>query len=370
MPKNRLVPTLLVALTVPLWAMAQAPSDSPGSSPGAARPKEEVAPPTAAEKKIDEAIKRVRAVQSVSADLRVSADMLDQKFSLKGQYQKAPGNRVYLLLTVVGLADAKGTVLQVCDGKTIWDFSQVIDTQTCNRLTLKPILDALNKPECDAEFRENILSGLGFAGPEALLTGLRKSFLFDQMREGDLDGKPVLILNGTWKDTTLPIGPNGMVFSNFAPLPPYVPGLVSLTLGKDDDWPYQIAFEGRMPTQLETRKSEERELGPDGRPKGRKLSGQAGKPTKISLTYSNVKLNPEIPDKTFAFTPPAGIKVQDGTDMIAGQLDQKIAEIAARKKTEAAKGTPVLDGSLTAPAPTSRSIPGSDLLKPPAEAPR
>lgn len=371
MPHNRIIPTLGLALAIPLWAWAQDPAAPLEPLPGADAParstakakaaaKEPEAPPTAAETAIDEAAKKLQALGSVSADLTVTADMINQKFGLKGQYLKAPGHKVSLLLSLVGLGDATGTMLQVSDGVTLWDFTKVLNSQSCVKRSLTPILKLLDRPDCDPLIREAVFDDLGFAGPEALLKGLRKAFHFDQSRDGELDGKPALILGGTWKDSGTPVLPPGLSMPPGAPLPPYVPALVTLYLGKDDGWPYQVIFEGRKPTQIETgkRKLEEPKLGPDGRPLSRKLTTPVGKPSRLVLAYTNVKLNAPLTDDLFAFSPPPEVRPEDRTDLFVSQLQQAITEMANRKKAEAAKSSgPVLDGAVSAPAPAPAGDP-------------
>ena len=365
MPKNRIILTLVMALAIPLVAWAQDPPAPLEALPGAdvaAKPKAAPeAPPTPAEATIDEAVKKIKAITTVSADLNVTADMINQKFGLKGQYIKAPGHKFYMLLSLVGLGDTRGTMLQVCDGVTLWDFTRVLDSQRCERWGFNLILKVLNRPDCDASLRETVLSRLGFTGPEALLSGLRKAFVFDQMREGEFDGKPVWILGGTWRDGVAPVmpsGPNGAPLNlNGGPIPPYVPSLVSVYLGREDGWPYQVIFEGRKPTQIETgKKKAETKLDGLGRPISKKLVTPAGEPSKIVMVYSNVKLNAVIPDSTFAFSPPDDVKPEDLTDSTVAQLEQAITELANRKRAEAAKTEgPVLDGSLPVPVPPAEA---------------
>ena len=54
--------------------------------------------------------------------------MLGQEFELRGTYTKAPGYKLYLRLKVIGLGDASGEMLQISDGKTLWDFQQLLKT--------------------------------------------------------------------------------------------------------------------------------------------------------------------------------------------------------------------------------------------------
>ena len=215
MPKTRIIVSLGLVLAIPLGALAQGPADKAPAPPvgGVAAPgmvaPEVAAPPTAAEKAIDAAIDKLRALNSASADLKVSADMLNQKIRLEGQYKKAPGHRIYMLLNLRGPGDTSDLMLHVCDGVVLWEFMRVLNSQSCIKRTIEPILKVLNGPDCDPKIREEVLNNLGYAGPDSLLLGLRKSFLIDQMRDGEFNGKPVWILGGSWKDAKTPVYPGG-----------------------------------------------------------------------------------------------------------------------------------------------------------------
>lgn len=367
MPINRSIPTLALLLALARAAPGQAqdvpglaPTPAPASlAPPMAAPK---LPPTEAEKAIDEAIRKVRALESVAADLTMDADMLGQSFTLKGQYFKAPGHRVYLRLGLEGLGEIAGTMLQICDGTTLWDFSKILDGQKCSKLAIGPVIKALDKPECDADFREMVLTKLGFAGPDALLAGLRKSCRFDQLAEKTLkvgqDEVAVFEIRGTWEDRNLN-GPGQAPLPQATPLPPFVPSIVAVWIGREDGWPYQVSFEGRLPAMVPRA---EREVDATGRPVGRQTtpSKEARRPTRLMLNYSNVQLNKALGPENFAFQPPEGVPAPDGTEKIVTELEQAIADRAAAKRNEAAKSaTPTLDESLTAPAPLPGGAPPS-----------
>lgn len=360
MPRNRTIATLGLTLVVVASALAQdpLPANPQGAAPGAGATAEPAAPPTEAEKKIDDALAKVKAVESASAEIRMVSEMLNQKIRLEGEYKKAPGNRMFLLLILQGSADATDRMLQISDGTTAYEFVKVLDSQTCSKRTLKPILAVLNKPEFDAKIREELLSGLGFAGPEALLAGLRKSFVFDQMREDKFEGRAVWVLGGSWKDTKSPLTPTGTTATLGGPLPPYVPSLVTLYIDQETGWPYQVEFDGRKPTQIEMgkRMPEVTKLDPSGRAISNKLTAPAARPSKMVLTYTKVVLGATIPDETFAFTPPQQTTIRDETEQLVAQLEQVMAASVA-KRTQAAKAAPVLEGGVTAPAPAGDPSP-------------
>lgn len=363
MPKNRILPALGIAALIPLTGWVQTPSAPPAGSVQAAQAKAKaqaavIEPPTEAEKTLDAAIKKVAALKSMAADLTESVDMLDQKFTIRGRYLKAPGHRIYLQLKVSGLADSTAQMLQVCDGQTLWDYQQVLDTQVYGKLEVGPVFEKMKAPELEDLMREQVTAQLGFAGPDELLRGIRKIGKFDQQVGDTFDGKAVWLLTGEWKSRDGLVAPNQQPLSALAPLPAYVPSLIKVWVGKDDGWPYKVRLVGRLASDLsETRKII------DGKPVGSAGIKRKVQPTVIEIVYSDVKLNPELKTDEFAFTPPRNARVDDRTQSFVGMLDQAIQFRAAAKKAEAAKGEePLLKQSIDlpkidAPAPLPASPP-------------
>lgn len=357
----------LLALALPLALLGSPPARAQGLLPAPVQGnvpipglvKEE--PPTDAEKTLDAAIEGLKKMASFSATIAQSVDMLNQKFDVKGLYLRAKGDRVYLKLAVSGLGDTPATTLQVCDGTTLWDYQQVLENQTYRKLTITGIMKKLADPVLDAPVREQVLSRLGFAGPESMLAGLRKSVRFDQKADDTLDGKKVWVIRGAWKDRAGLTAPGQTPIPATAPLPPYIPSNVTIYLGQDDGWPYRIDLVGNLPSMLQ---QDTRRIGPDGRPMGAKVPAPKVNPSRVVLRYTDVKINPEIPPAAFAFSaPPDNKNVFDGTDEFLTLLDRKIQEETLRKKAESSKNEGLLPGidvpksSLPAPGGASPSSP-------------
>jgi outer membrane lipoprotein-sorting protein len=362
MPQNRTLLALVTAAALPLLALAQTPdpaapsAGTPATAPEAAKPE-----PTEAEKVLDEAIDKVKKVQAVAANVQQDVEILGQKFQIKGRYLRAPQYRVYLLLELTGLGNARGTMLQVCDGATFWDYKKVLDQPDLRKRTLAPIIEKLESPDADAELRDRVLSSLGFAGPDALLVGLRKAVHFNQKEEGELDGRKVWIIRGRWTDLASLTSPDQPPLRLADPIPPYVPSLVYAWIGQEDGWPYRVELSGRKLGVMEQRK-DIREIGPDGRPVGRPITPPNVQPSKIILTYSQVELDPRLTPDQFAFQPPndPNIRVIDETQMIANDLTNVLAERAARRKAEAAReGATDLDRSIPVPTPPADAAPSA-----------
>jgi hypothetical protein len=274
--------------------------------------------------------------------------MLKQRFQVVGRYLKAPQHRVYLRLDTKGLPDTTGQTLQVCDGKTLWDYQRVLDSSIYRKLDIVKVFEKLDAPELDPKIREQVITQLGFSGPETLLTGLRKAVKFDQKSEATLDGKAVWLLHGTWKDRNGLLGPNQQPLPETAPLPAYVPSVVSLWIGKEDGWPYKLLLQGKAPSILE----ETRPRGPDGQPIGSLNSSPKPIPSRVELSYTNVKLNPSLMLKEFAFTPPPGAAVEDSTEGVVSMLTREIEREASKQKS-GESGNTLLNTPIDVPKSTT-----------------
>ena len=329
----------------PAGAPAPAAAAAPGATPGKpAEPAQE--PPTDAERIIDVAIKKIAGLKSVSADLTQNVVMLKQQLTIKGRFLKAPGSRTYLKLTVSGMPDTEGTLLQVCDGDVLWDYQQVLEARQYRKYSIKPIFERLNAPEIDASMRDLVLNQIGFAGPDALLVGLRKAVKFDQKEEDTLDGKAVWVLRGTWRNRNGLVGPDQRPLPATGPLPAFVPSLATLYLGKDDGWPYKLDMLGKVPTIL----MDTRRIGPDGKPIGSRSSIEKVEASEIKLVYSNVQFNGTIRAEEFAFQEPPNATVEDNTETVLKGLNQAIEIRAMQKRAEAARQEgPVLDQPIDIP---------------------
>jgi outer membrane lipoprotein-sorting protein len=297
---------------------------------------------TSAERLIDEAINQMARLDSVAADLDQTVEMLNQRFTIKGRYLKAPNWRVYFQLTVAGTDESNFTSLQVCDGETLWDFQRLLDSRAFTRLAIKPVLERLALPDLDQKAKEMAISKMGFAGTESLLVSLRKYYKFSlaEKDENLPDGQAVWVLNGTWTRAAATLGPDIRPVGPRGGLPPFVPGTAVLYLGKTDYFPYKLVLAGEEPAvPLDTRRR-----GLNGEPIGARSSIEKFVPTRVVLTYSGVKLNVTIPEDQFRAPTPSGAAATDRTEPIIKELDQAVSVEADRKKREAVREEEPLRG--------------------------
>lgn len=336
MPITRFLATLVTIGLIPLLSLAQIPGQVPDPGVGPtvppikttadAKPAE---PPTEAELLLDAAIVKVRDLENVEAELSQNVSMLGQNFQVAGSYVKGPGYKIRMELNLKNLGDADGTLLQVCDGKVLWDYQRIAQSQNYRRLAIDKVIDRIKGPEFSPEIRDQIIASFGFTGPDALLAGLRKAVVFDQKEEDTLDGRKVWILRGFWKDRAALVSP-GQPTPTGA-LPPYIPSVIALTIGQEDGWPYKLEMKGRL------------RVGPSlGGAAEKKAAAPATRPDQVSsltLTYSNVKLNAQLDPSRFAFTAPdprivPNVVVVDQTDEWLARLNEAAAQLAEKARRE------------------------------------
>jgi len=332
MPYSRIIPILAVAISLPLLAAAQEPAPQP--TPAAAIPPNDST--KFCKNVLSSSIIRLRLRPRIAAKIVEDVDMLNQKFSLEGKYYKDAGLRIRFELNLKGLGDANSTMLQVSDGKVLWEFNKVLNMQSYRRRDIVPILDRLKDPNLDDTFRMLIKTQLGFGGPEALLEGFMAKVAFDQFADEAVDGVQSYILGGTWVDRTGLMSLNDRPLAPTAPLPSYIPSNIRVFVDKETLWPYRIEMVGKAASMLQ---EDIRKIGPDGRPEGLKKPAPKVDPSRITLRYTLLPEDPADFDKQFIWQPPreAASLVEDDTEKFLAQLDQFIQIQINQKKAEAAK---------------------------------
>ena len=376
MPAIRPVAALAILLIFPVlaWSRETAPTPEQAPSPeqapaAAAAPAASAADSaTLANNVVLEAIVKLRLRTRIAARIEQTVDMLNQKFKLTGSYYKDTGHRVRLQLNLDGAKDSESTMLQVCDGKTLYEYQQVVGMKNYTKRDITPILKKLDESGLEDDFKTLILNNLGFGGPEALLIGFQSTIAFNQFAdktpEGIPDAVPSYVLGGTWKKRDGLFGPNDRPLPPTAPLPPYVPSNVQIFIAKDTLWPYRIEMIGNAPSAMIDVQEYDKAT---GRPVGARRAQPKVDPSKIVLIYTLLPESEIKPDEQFVFTIPRGdTQPIDGTDPFLSQLDQMIQIQQNEKKAKEAAGegadvmikAPPLDLPSPAPAPIGGSPTG------------
>ena len=119
---------------------------------------------------------------------------------------------------------------------------------------------------------------------------------FNRRREQSFQGRPFIIIEGTWNASFLQtLTDDDRPVSD--ELPEYVPDRVRVYIDKATQFPHRVVYLKKVP--------------------GR----QVLKPM-VSLEFRNVKVNVRLADTVFTFKPAPGVRVTDNTDDYLRQMRQ------------------------------------------------
>jgi hypothetical protein len=275
--RSRLVPCVAALAALLSTTFAQQPPSSPPppkeSAPAAK-------PDPAASKLLDQAIEKTDPKQMgwLKTTLWQQLDVQGLTFEAQGTYLLGPNRQMRLDLKLQ-VGGAEGSLLQVSDGKTLWDVTR-IGTQpaTVAKVDLTKVLDVLGSPNL-LEMREQFFQGQSFAGVQPLLNALRGQMVFTQKQDGSWRGKPVYMLTGSWKEAR----------GDIKNWPDALPRHSRLYLDRETLWPHRLEW-----------------WGPAG---GRKEDVLL-----MQVEFRDPEHPPKLPAKEFVFDPgPLGVEVQDKT---------------------------------------------------------
>lgn len=300
--------------------------------------------PTESEKLLDQAIAKVEAIKKFHAEVRQRTEMLGYSFTAEGQYAIAPDFHLLYELKVQLTNDTTGSIKEVCDGRTHWRNQKVLDTQELVKMDVKKLRDVFEKPQFSKELRDQLIRQLGFSGMAPLMKGLRESQKFESHEEETLNGQPVIVFHGQWRDEVISQSAfrgqqlsAAKLNSQFQ----FIPNKSTLWVGRDDGWLHKVEFEGSKKVQ--------------------------GSVTKITFEFLNPQIDVDLPDSTFAYEPPAGVHMEDQTDVMYQRLGLLLQQNqgADRRGAGGSETEPQSDGA----ASKNTGTPGLPALKNPAGSP-
>jgi hypothetical protein len=204
---------------------------------------------------IAEMLSRLRMYHTISAKLRQKVTLLDQEMVGTGSYvQQGRGEDLRLRCELkIQVADRNTSVLQVCDGNFLWLLEDLHDKPQLRRIDVIRVRQAVLQDQgSGSPFAQ---ARLAMGGLPKLLESLGTSFQFFVVQQDRLDGVPVWMLRGTWRPTALTAtypklyksaAPEADERTLSAKLPPHVPDVVVLFVGRDDLFPYRLEYRRRI----------------------------------------------------------------------------------------------------------------------------
>lgn len=213
-----------------------------------------------ADQKTEELIAKLEAkastINSYRADLTMNMEMMGQKMIYTGKLSfKKPNKSRMDMSTKMGAMDIQQTIIS--DGKTVWTYQP--NMKTVQKMDLEKII---------AETGDDTRQKNG--DPSNPFQSLNRDSIA-YVRTDKIDGKDVYIFQGI---------PQATEKKDM----PFIPAKIEIGLSADNG----------MLSKMVMFNEEGKEM--------------------MSQSYSNVKVNINIPDSEFEFTPPEGVQVMDMTE--------------------------------------------------------
>lgn len=240
---------------------------------------------------LDQARQRLLSYPSIQTKLLETVALGNRRFTIHGSYLQAGGGDLRLRLEYqVKLGETEGAILEVCDGQVLWTRHQIGNDVRISRRDVRQILQAA----ADNGLPDNLVTvELGFGGLLGLFASIEKSMQFDQYKEDTADGRKLIVIEGGWKPEILKVWKK----KPDDPLPDFVPSRIRVYLDGESLFPRRILYLGR---------NEENILRP-----------------KVSLDFTEIVTNVEIPAAKFKFVPPDGVFPEDLTPQFLDQIKQR-----------------------------------------------
>ncbi len=243
---------------------------------------------------------------SVRARLVETVAMDERKFRLTGSYLQGRDLKLRLDFTVQ-VGDSEGTVLEVCDGNTLWTRQTITtkgfvagseenegDEIRITRRDVEAILEAVAATEKSPE--QILVAELGLGGLPALLASLSRAVDFETAKTEIVDEEQFTVIEGRWNAQFLQKWP-ATAAGQSAELPHYVPDSIRIYFDQDSLFPRRILYLKKRP---------DRDL---YRPM-------------VTLDFNDVEFNAELDPNEFDYTPPDGAAYIDVTKRYLDQLNR------------------------------------------------
>ncbi len=292
---------LAIALSSPAVDAQPSEGSNPQARPTADNP----------EALVQQAVAALAAQQSISARIRLHADLFGNQTVGAGVYlQQGLGAERQLRLEIkIPVGERLATLQQVCDGNFLWQYHDLADKPALTRVDIHRVQQAIER--AGATPAPDLRNGFPYGGLPQLVDSLRQSFRFTRMQAGQLDSLNVWIVAGSWRPEALaPISPElAKQASEGRPLdlkklPPQMPEEVLLYLGQDDLFPYRIEYRRRPVRQ------------------GKQAAEGSDQLPILIVELYEVRMNSPIDPQQFVYQP-GSLEVLDTTEQMLKSLGVK-----------------------------------------------
>lgn len=269
--------------------------------------------PVAGQLVLSSAVSALESHGWISADTRHESQLFGKRIRGEGNYRQGPDLRMRFEMRTVAEGGGNATLLQVCDGTTLWNVRDVLGVRAVTKIDSREVFAALRDKRESPVPSTAGTRFLGLGGMPQLLRSLSADFDFAPYdpAQGEKDR---ILLVGDWKREALE-----RLFPELKPhfeaakpmdwgkVPEHFPQQVELLLGHEDLFPYRIRYL--------------RAVDAKGRP--------AAKVALVMLEMFDVEIGTPLPEAQFRYDPSSNIPAVDGTKEYLLRLGLKPADPAA-----------------------------------------
>lgn len=319
-----------------------APREEPAAEPAAPsgttqppaappRPPADPAIVAAAEQLLRDARDRLYAYPAVRATFIERATIGNRRFSASGSYLsgKYPSLKLEYRVQIGG---SEGVLKEVCDGNVLRTSKEIhavgsgSDEPSLSQWTRKDINEILRVTKGEGTPDAAMLQAeLSLGGIPSLLTSFERTMLFDSMKNQTWQGRPVIVIEGGWRQETVQriaqqMGPQLQTIANL------IPDRVRVYFDEQTLFPTRVLYRKQV------------------------AADPPSYVPMLSIEFTDVEFPAEVDPEEFRYVPPRGVDEVDETQMYVQMIEQMRAAAQA-----AAGGLPV---DATQPGGSGQSSPG------------
>jgi hypothetical protein len=261
---------------------------------------------------VQQAITQLEARTWISAQLVQEVHLFGQRLRGEGHYLQGPKLQSrYEVLTLLPLSRKTAVLLQVCDGRTLWQYRDIAGDRNLKIVNAERVVKAWGEAQRQGRTNDAGVRFLGVGGLPQLVRGLVDDVRFDQLatlaRPDGTAGDFVLV--GTWRpEAVVPLLPPGRRPTegqrpDLSALPEHIPDRVEITLRRSDLFPRVIRWaRSRKPEgDAESPPSDDPPLVETG-------------DTLMRIEFHEIKLDEPLPAAGFQYRPNPRVPSQDITE--------------------------------------------------------
>ncbi|HLA84022.1 MAG TPA: hypothetical protein VJL29_04450 [Thermoguttaceae bacterium] len=187
---------------------------------------------------------------SIGANVEYEAELFGVQLTGRGTYRElraGPVPRVRLELEVP-LENRMGALVEICDGRQLWTYRRLFDEEKLTRVDLERVARAITQSE-ESPPLTPMTGTIGMGGLAGLMKELQRNFRFEIVGPSQWRDQPTWELRGRWLPErlarVLPDQKDAILRGetpDYRKLPPHLPSLVLLTLGRENLFPYRVEY--------------------------------------------------------------------------------------------------------------------------------